>query len=1214
QPLYSKMDEYDGDAKAAEFHLTSKQSMEKICAANADAFTTVSDITAKECSRFLKKDVDVVTPNGLDADIIPSEKDFKPGRDRARETLLKVAGSLLGDTLPADTFIIASSGRYEFKNKGIDLYLDALGRVNTGKRQKRKILAFILVPASHYGPRKDLVEKMKDPAHDLTGDQYLTHNLHYADHDPVINRIKMAGLANSPDDKVDVIFVPSYLDGNDGIFNLNYYELLIGIDLTIFPSYYEPWGYTPLESLAFRIPSLTTSVSGFGMWVKENFKDTGNAIFILDRTDHNDSEVVDGIAAAITGMDSLSDAKLEETRHLTIAISRSALWPDMIEHYRDAWGIALEKVADRTDEFIETEHVEQLPEITYYPGQSPVWKKVIIQQNIPEKLKPLEEMSRNLWWSWNPDAIEMFSSIDAVLWEESAGNPIVLLEKLAYQRLSELEKDKDFIQRFEKVYAEFRHYINAAKRESPQVSYFSMEFGLHESLKIYSGGLGLLAGDYLKEASDYDYNIVGVGLLYRFGYFKQDLTATGEQIAVNEAQIFSKIPVTPVMDEQGNWKEITIVLPGRDLKARIWTVEVGRVKLYLLDTDFEENQEQDRSITHHLYGGDNENRFKQELLLGVGGIRALRALDLDPDIFHCNEGHAAFIGLERLREYIQEQNLTFPESLEIVRSSTLFTTHTPVPAGHDYFDEDMMRAYMAHYPNRMKITWEQMMNLGRMHLNQRGERFSMSCLAVNLSQEVNGVSEIHGKVSREMFADMWKGYMPEEVPIGYVTNGVHLPTWLSGKWRDLYKEHLDSHFCSKQDDREMWASIRNVDQTKIWKLRNAERKYLIDFVKAQLMKNSTRTNQNPKLIVEMQEKLDPNALTIGFARRFATYKRAHLLFRDPDRLASIINNPFMPVQLLFAGKAHPNDRAGQELIRKIVEYSSDSRFLGRVIFLENYEIPLAKRLLHGVDIWLNTPTRPLEASGTSGEKAVMNGGLHFSVLDGWWAEGYKPGAGWALEQEKFYENQDFQDQLDAETIYNMLENEIAPLFYKRDVRGVPVGWVNMIQKSISQVAPEFTMNRMLLDYINKYYSKLYRRSLKLRENEFNMAARIAHWKRRILSVWSQIEVVSVIYPDTNRQNITVGNTYTSEVVLDLKSLSPKEIGVEYITGDIDETGNYMKLVSTQEFELAKTEGSRAWYRLETIPTEPGIFDFGIRLYPKHELLAHPQEMGLVRWV
>ena len=545
QPLYSKLEDYDGDSKATEFHLISKQSMEKVCARHADVFTTVSDITARECHQFLQRDVDVVTPNGFEDSFIPSEKDFMPGRLKARSILLEVAGLLLGEKLPEDTFIVASSGRYEYKNKGIDLYLDALGKINSEHGLKRSMLAFILVPASHYGPRKDLIEKMKDNSMPLNGDSFLTHNLHYVDHDPVMTRIREAELNNKPEDQVKIIFVPSYLNGNDGIFNLPYYELLIGMDMTVFPSYYEPWGYTPLESLAFHIPAITTTVTGFGLWVKENFIETNNAIFILNRNDHNDSEVVEGISGAIHIIEKLPAEKVKVAAMKALEISKSALWKIMIENYREAYSLALEKVAERVDEFIKIERVEQLPVVTFFPGQTPSWKKVIIQQNIPEKLKPLEEMSKNLWWSWNPDAIEMFQSIDPLLWVESAGNPIVLLEKLSYQRLSEMEKDAEFIGKFEKVYAEFRNYVNAAQKQHPQIAYFSMEFGLHESLKIYSGGLGLLAGDYLKEASDYNYNIVGIGLFYRFGYFKQDFSAAGEQIAVNEAQMFSKIAGYP---------------------------------------------------------------------------------------------------------------------------------------------------------------------------------------------------------------------------------------------------------------------------------------------------------------------------------------------------------------------------------------------------------------------------------------------------------------------------------------------------------------------------------------------------------------------------------------------------------------------------------------------------------------------------------------------
>ncbi len=1213
QPLYSKMKEYSGDAKATEFSVVSKQSMEKICARNADAFTTVSELTANECRQFLEKPVDLVTPNGFEDSFVPQE-DFEDKRKIARDTILKVSSAMLEEEIPEDSFITAISGRYEFKNKGIDVFIDALGKLNKESGLKKPILAFILVPANHYGPRKDLMERLSNPEKNVSGERHLTHNLHYAEYDPVMKRIREAGLDNARGSQVKIIFVPCYLNGCDGIFNLAYYDVLIGMDLTVFPSYYEPWGYTPLESLAFHIPTVTTTLAGFGLWVNDEFKEPGKGIFVIHRDDENDEEVTENIASSIQVMNNLDEQETRESRKKAFEISRTALWENLIEHYREAYSVALSKVEQRVDTFVETERVEQLPKVEVALGQTPSWSKVVIQQNIPEKLKGLESLSKNLWWCWNQDAIDLFESIDAELWEESEYNPIVVLERLSYEKMLKLEKDKNFTARLKSVVDRFNAYMETAANSSLKVTYFSMEFGLQDALKIYSGGLGLLAGDYLKEASDFNYNMIGVGLLYHYGYFRQDLAASGDQISVNDPLIYSKLPLSPVLNSEGKWIIINMILPGRDLKARIWKVDVGRVKLYLLDTDFEDNLDQDRSITHQLYGGDNENRFKQELLLGIGGIRALRALEIVPDLYHCNEGHAAFIGLERLREYIEQENMTFPEALEVVRSSNLFTTHTPVPAGHDYFDENMMRAYMSHYPNRLKISWEQLMGLGKMHTDRRDEKFSMSCLAVNLSQEINGVSRLHGEVSRGMFADMWKGYLKEEVPIGYVTNGVHLPTWVSSRWRKFFETHLDPDIFTKQQDRSLWEKVEQVDQAEIWKIRGEERKDLINYLKKRLMDSSRRSHQNPKLMVEIQEKLNPATLTIGFARRFATYKRAHLLFRDQDRLASIVNNPFMPVQFIFAGKAHPRDKAGQDLIKFIVEISRQERFLGKIIFLENYEIPLARKLVRGVDIWLNTPTRPLEASGTSGMKVVMNGGLHFSVLDGWWAEGYRSDSGWALQEEKAYDNQDFQDQLDAETIYSLIENEIAPLYYKRNERGVPTGWVDMIQNSIARVAPEFTMNRMLRDYIDRYYQPLYERTLMLRENEFEKVRSLASWKRKVLNVWEQIEIIEMKNPEIDKSSIEIGKSYISEVVLDLKTLSPEEIGVEFIIGDMSDDGHNINLIDVQEYQQVKTAGSKVFYKLDMTPTQPGIYDYGIRISPRNPMLAHRQDFSLVRWI
>jgi len=797
-PLYSKMEEYNAEEKASEFHISSKQSMEKICADNADAFTTVSELTAKECKHFLEKDVDVVTPNGFEDSFVPAPEKFEEHRTTARKKLLEVTSSLLNENLPENTFFVSISGRYEFKNKGIDLFIDALGKLKENGSLKKPVVAFVLIPANHYGPRKDLAEKLSGQDFQLSGNKYLTHNLHYPEHDPLLNRIADNKIFNDPGDRIKVVFVPSYLNGNDGIFNMSYFDLLIGFDLTVYPSYYEPWGYTPMESLAFRIPSVTTTLTGFGLWVKKEYPDPDHGIFVIERNDFNDKDVVENIAKAVKVFESLDEKKTGFARETAFKISRIALWSNMIEYYKQAFHLALKKVMKRVDRFVETERVEQLPAVEVAQGAVPVWKKVIIQQNLPRKLKPLEEISKNLWWCWSRDAIDLFESIDKDLWNDCDENPIQMIDSISYKRMARLEKDPEFLEKLKNVYARFKEYLAETPKEGPQVAYFSMEFGLHDSLKIYSGGLGLLAGDYLKEASDYNYKIIGVGLFYRFGYFKQVLSAQGEQLNIYEPQHFSKSPAAPVRNEKGEWLTIHIAFPGRDLHARVWEVNVGRVKLYLLDTEFENNTESDRYITHQLYGGDPENRFKQELLLGIGGIRALRDLGLSPDIYHCNEGHAAFIGLERLREYIHGNNLTYPEALEIVRASTLFTTHTPVPAGHDYFDEDLMRAYIAHYPSRLKITWDQLMNLGKMHPNIPAEKFSMSCLAVNLSQEVNGVSRLHGKVSRQMFADMWKGYLPEEVPIGHVTNGVHVPTWISKSWLELYEHELSPDFVKKQ--------------------------------------------------------------------------------------------------------------------------------------------------------------------------------------------------------------------------------------------------------------------------------------------------------------------------------------------------------------------------------------------------------------------------------
>ena len=599
------------------------------------------------------------------------------------------------------------------------------------------------------------------------------------------------------------------------------------------------------------------------------------------------------------------------------------------------------------------------------------WKQVDVKSRIPKELDKLEELARNMWWAWNHDARVLFRSLDEDLFDEVGQNPVLLLERLSYEKMEELSKDSSVVRKMNDVYAAFREYMDVEPDKTrPSVAYFCMEYGLNHVLKIYSGGLGVLAGDYLKEASDSNVDMCAVGFLYRYGYFTQTLSMDGQQIANYEAQNFGSLPIERQLDADGNPMIVEVPYLNYKVYASVWRVNVGRIKLYLLDTDNNMNSEFDRPITHALYGGDWENRLKQEILLGIGGVLTLKKLGIHKDIYHCNEGHAALCNIQRLLDYVQE-GLSFNQALELVRASSLYTVHTPVPAGHDYFDEGLFSKYMSGYASVLGISWDELIGMGRQNPDDHSERFCMSTFACNTCQEVNGVSWLHGKVSQQMFANIWKGYFPEESHVGYVTNGVHFPTWASTSWQRLYRKHFDKDFMKDQSNESIWEAIFDVSDEEIWKTRMELKTKLIHYIREKFRDSWLKNQGDPSRVISLMDKINPNALLIGFGRRFATYKRAHLLFTDLDRLAKIVNNPHYPVQFLYTGKAHPADGAGQGLIKKIYEISQRPEFLGKIIFLENYDMQLARRLVSGVDIWMNTPTRPLEASGTSGEKALM---------------------------------------------------------------------------------------------------------------------------------------------------------------------------------------------------------------------------------------------------
>ncbi|MCL1973895.1 MAG: alpha-glucan family phosphorylase, partial [Bacteroidetes bacterium] len=1189
-PLYDSLTRYNPDEKAREFNVMSKHSLEKVAAQAADSFTTVSEVTAKECAYFLAREVDLITPNGFENSFTPPPQELPTKRGAGRKALLKLSADLLGYPVDEQAFLVGISGRYEFTNKGVDVFIDALGKLNRQERKGRQVLAFVMCPAGITGP-------------DRTGQppRFTTHELSERENDPVLTRFEEQQLRNIQEDRVKVFFIPSYLNGSDGVINMHYYDLLVGLDLSVFPSYYEPWGYTPLESLAFSVPTVTTSLAGFGLWVAAQYTKPHPGIEIIQRNDVNNDEVVDAILRQIESLSRLWGQEEEEIRENAKDVSTIALWEHQINYYQQAYTLALEKIMADIGSFPaqkdESEHLVHKEVMV----SRPQWSRIMIQKQLSKRLAGLDTLSKNLWWCWNQEAKELFKSIDPLLWQKTEGNPIQLLDRIPLKRYQELEKEEGFVQRLDQVMEQFEAYMSRkSDLQGPKIAYFSMEFGLDASLKIYSGGLGILAGDYLKESSDKGVRITGVGLLYRYGYFTQKLSAQGNQAAEYEAQDFLKIPVTPVRDHQDKWLTISLAFPGRTVFARLWRVDVGRTELILLDTDFEDNLQEDREITYHLYGGNGETRLKQELLLGIGGIRALRLLGIDFDVYHCNEGHAAFIGLERIREFVMEYGLRFDEAMEVVRASSLFTTHTPVPAGHDAFSEDMLRTYIAHYPDRMKTTWETLMGLGKINAYNSDEKFSMSFLAANLSLEVNGVSWLHGKVSQKILAPLWPGYLPEELHVSYVTNGVHNPTWTADSWKKVY-------------DPSCFQDIYKVEDHVVWGVRNELRAKLITTIKERMSGSGAPAHYAPHDIVAIRETLRDDILTIGFARRFATYKRAHLLFKNLDRLDEIINNPRQPVQIIFAGKAHPADKAGQDLIKRIVEVSRMPQFLGKILFLENYDMNLAKLMVQGVDIWMNTPTRPLEASGTSGEKAVMNGVMHFSVLDGWWVEGYQPDAGWALPMERTYENQEYQDEMDAETIYNMLEDEIAPLFYSLNPQGIPLDWIQIIKNTIAKVAVHFTTRRMLSDYEERFYTPLYNRYHEMVADDYALAREMAHWKKNMRREWNNIEMIAFNRPDMVNEELLLGKRYEAEAVFHIGDLRPDDMGVEMVLAEEEKDGNF-KIAAKVEFKLHDYDQGKATYRCVLIPDSAGIFYAAGRMYAKNKKLAHRQDFALVKWL
>jgi phosphorylase/glycogen(starch) synthase len=1130
------------DELARRHGVVAKHSMEGVCAREADVFTTVSKVTAAEAELLHARKPGVLLPNGIDLDVIDS---FAGATDRAamRKELEHVAARFLGAAV-AGTAFLCTSGRYEFHNKGIDLLLDALGML--ASREGRPIVLFVLVPAGNSGVRAELLERLRNvevPALEPIG--ISTHNLFDVERDPVAERCAKLGLDNKLKARVKVIHIPIYLTDKDGLLNRPYEAVVRAMDLTCFPSFYEPWGYTPQESLALGVPTVTSDYAGFGLWAREEKLTPTDGVTVLDRVHVQYSVVVEGLAdvldARIVAM-SAGSAPTAVTCRKTAALTA---WSGLYRHYEAAYDAALRAVQERSLQGAPQLRKPRLT-VTHAPqhGRTPRLSGFEVAASLPDELRGLLRLSRNLWWCWNADAEAVFADLAPTQWAASGRNPVAFLQRLYPEDMSGKAKDREYLARLRAVLARFDEYMNVRpplpvgiSADRP-VAYFCAEYGIHESLPIYSGGLGVLAGDHLKSASDLGVPFLAVGLFYRMGYMAQRLTADGEQLALDVENEPRLLPLEAVRDDKGEALEVRIKLPGREIFLRAWKLMVGRVTLYLLDSNTPSNRAEDRDITRNLYGGDAETRIQQLIALGRGGKRLLTRLRIRPMVFHMNEGHAAFLTLERVSRLVKEEGLTFDAAREFVRATTLFTTHTPVPAGHDRFGEDVMRRYFADAEEWVGLPWDRFYALGRTDAD--GHTFNMTYLALTFASYCNGVSKLHGEVSRELLHPFWPGLLRSEVPVHAVTNGIHLPTWTSPRIAELLGARNRAVVAAD------FARARDIAPPSLWAARQADKRLLVEQVQAALEKAFVRRKDSPLVLSRMQAGLDERALFIGFARRFAPYKRAHLLFKDVDRLLAVLEDSERPVRVLIAGKAHPRDKMGQDILRDIARRTRADRLVGKVFFIEDYDMALARALVRGVDVWLNNPTHLLEASGTSGMKAAANGALNLSIGDGWWPEAWNGNNGWQIGAARIYDDQELQDQFDSSTLYRLLEESVVPLYFTRDKASLPQGWLEKVKECLVTVPAAFNTDRMVGEYLEQAYRPLAASNLDLGRDGYAKARRLADDGQRVRKGFEKIRIQAVHVSDPAK--LHVGGMLDAHMEVDLAGLLPTDVAVELVVG------------------------------------------------------------------
>ncbi|MCX7982542.1 MAG: alpha-glucan family phosphorylase [Syntrophales bacterium] len=1220
--IYGIMDNIAPQREASIHNVSAKYSLEMTAAREADCLTTVSSITAVEVKNFLGREPDVITPNGLDLEKIPDLIKDRRLALEARTKLLAAAKRFLRKELPEETRIVAISGRYEFRNKGLDIFLEALGQLESASYVGPPLIALMLVVGGHM----DLVPALRGEPVKAEGQMVpiATHRLENESFDPILQACNRLGLVNHNQNKINVIFNPAYLNGHDGLFNMNYYEVLSGCDLGVFPSYYEPWGYTPLEAAAHAVPTVTTDQAGFGLWVEANF---GKApgIILLSRRGRMMDDVVKDMRGVFLDFIGWKPEELNERRKNARDVAMKANWRDFICFYVEAFSQALERAEKRKELVPE---LKIIPGVHVYAGVAssrPHFRTFTAVASLPENISRLRELAYNLWWAWNPRALDLFASLDLRLWNEVGNNPVLMLESLSPEALKEASENETYLALYSQILQRYDEYMKGSglkkkypyaediKSTSP-IAYFSTEYGLHECLPIYSGGLGTLSGDHLKTASDMGIPIVGVGLLYKNGYFQQTIDQNGRQQELYPENDFSIMPVRCIRDDKGNAVQISLELPGRVLFANIWEVRVGKVSLYLLDTDVPRNTPQDRAITARLYFADQKVRLEQEILLGIGGVRLLNKLGIKPCVYHINEGHSAFLLLERIVSLMQEEGLTFHEAAEVVRSNSVFTTHTPVEAGNERFPRELMEHYFSGFAKRLGLTWDQFWELGR-HEGGDEKNFYLNIMALKLTYRCNAVSKVHGELSRRMWRNVWKGFDETDIPIIHITNGAHFLSYLAPRMKAVYDAYLGIEWEKNLLDPERWAKVQDIPDTMLWRVHTELKQKLVDLIRERITQNWSLYRGEQIRREQVFGYLSSGAMIIGFSRRFAPYKRAYLILSDLERLDRLVNNPQRPVLIVFAGKAHPNDNLGKEILEKVTSVCRDDRFIGRIFFLENYDIRTARHLLQGVDVWLNTPRRPFEASGTSGEKAIINGVIHASVSDGWWVEGYDGSNGWTIGpvRKGYVEETGDSDEEDALSLYELLENTIVPLYYERDFTGIPVKWVALMKRSIQTLAPVYNTERMVQEYLRKMYEPAARRGKMMMENNFALAKEIADWKSKVAMRFSSLKLEEVIIQGIQGDSISVGDTLKVTARIFPGRMEPEEIYVELVIGQKGVNG-FSGMPERIPLSLKErgTDGALT-YTLAYDVKFNGQYIYGVRVMPYHQRLDLNIEAGLVLW-